>query len=284
MTDSRKVAVVTDSASDLPIALRNQYEITVVPLNVTFGDQSYVDGEDITRQEFFELLEREKELPKTSQPSSAKFAEAFRTALDKGLDVVCVNLSSELSGTYNSARLAADEVDSSRIHVVDSRGATMQFGWVVIEAARAAEAGGDLDAVEAAARDAIDRANCFAVLQTLDYVYKGGRIGRASHMVGSALGIKPILNFIDGLLTPVERVRTWKKALARAIDLAVESGQLTDIAVLHADNQADADATAAKLQQQFPDANIVIDWVGSTIGTYAGPGAIGILTLSAPNR
>lgn len=284
MTSTRRVAVVTDSASDIPLALRNEFDITVVPLSVTFGTDTFVDGVDITPTLFFERLERENDLPKTSQPSSAKFAEAFRAALDKGMDVVCVTLSAELSGTYNSARLAADEVDPTRIRVVDSRAATMQFGWTVVEAARAAAEGADVDTVERTARDAIGRANCFAVLQTLDYVYKGGRIGRASHMVGSALGIKPILNFIDGLLTPVERVRTWKKALARAIELATEAGNVTDIAILHAENQADADATAATLQQRFPDAQIVVDWVGSTIGTYAGPGAIGIFTLSAPRR
>lgn len=284
MTNPRKVTVVTDSGSDLPLALRNQYGITVVPLSITFGTESFKDGVDITPEQFMTRLEAESELPKTAQPASAQFAEVFRDAIDKGMDVVCVNISSDLSGTYNSARLAAEDFDASRVRVVDSRAATMQFGWIVIEAARAAQNGGDIDAVEAAAKGAIGRANCFAVLKTLDYVYKGGRIGRASHMVGSALGIKPILNFIDGLLTPMERVRTWKKALARATELAADAGGVTDIAVLHADNIEDADATAAKLQQKFPDANIVVDWVGPTIGTYAGPGAIGIMTLSAQQR
>lgn len=256
----------------------------MVPLTVTFGNESFTDGLDISPEEFFTRLKSVKDLPQTSQPSSASFADTFRKVLDKGMDVVSVNLSSKLSGTFNSARMAAEEIDPARIRVVDSLAATMQFGWTVVEAARAANDGADIDDVEQAAKSAIERANCFAVLQTLDYVYKGGRIGRASHMVGSALGIKPILNFIDGVLTPVERVRTWKKALTRAIELAANAGEVTDIAVLHADNQQDADATAEKLQQRFPDANIVVGWVGTTIGTYAGPGAIGILTLSAPNR
>jgi DegV family protein with EDD domain len=282
MTSSRKVAVIADSGSDIPLSIRNQYDIGVVPLSVTFGAESFVDGVDIVPQEFFERLEKESELPKTSQPSSAMFAEAFRDAVDQGMDVVCVTLSSDLSGTFNSARIASEEFGADRVRVVDSRSATMQLGWIVVEAARAAAAGGDIDSVEAAAKGTIGRANCFAVLQTLDYVYKGGRIGRASHMVGSALGIKPILNFIDGLLTPVERVRTWKKALGRATELAENAGKVTDIAVLHANNVKDADTTAERLQKKYPDANIVVDWVGSTIGTYAGPGAIGIMTLSAP--
>lgn len=273
--------VVTDSASDLPPALRNQHRIAVVPLTVTFGSESFEDGVDISAPRFLERMQREKELPKTSQPPSSKFAAVFRDAIDKGMDVVCIDISSELSGTSNSARMAAEEVDPSRIRVVDSRSATMQLGLIVIEAARAAERGANLAEVEAAALDAIGRANCFAVLQTLDYVYKGGRIGRASHMVGSALGIKPVLNFIDGVLTPVERVRTWKKALARAVELASNAGNVTDIAILHANNLNDADATAEILRDRFPEANISVEWVGSTVMTYSGPGAIGIFTLSA---
>jgi DegV family protein with EDD domain len=284
MTNPRKVQVVTDSGSDLPHALRNQYGITVVPLSITFGTESFLDGVDITPEQFMQRLEASSEMPKTAQPASAAFAKVFREAIDKGMDVVCVTISSGLSGTFNSARLAAEEFGPDRVRVVDSLAATMQFGWIVIEAARAAQNGGDIDAVESAAKSAITRANCFAVLQTLDYVYKGGRIGRASHMVGSALGIKPILNFIDGLLTPMERVRTWKKALARATELAANAGTVTDIAVLHADNRKDAEMTAEKLQTKFPQANIVVDWVGPTIGTYAGPGAIGIMTLSNESR
>lgn len=279
MTESRKVLVVTDSTADLPQTLLNRYNITVVPLTVSFGQESFEDGVAITPPEFLERLIAAPELPKTSQPPSPKFASVFSKAIDQGMDVLCITLSSALSGTFNAARLAAEDFDADRIRVVDSRAATMQLGWIVVDAARAVEQGADLDAAAARATDAIGRANCFAVLQTLDYVYKGGRIGRASHMVGSALGIKPVLNFVDGLLTPIERVRTWKKALARAIELAATTGHPTDIAVLHSNNLEDAEATADALRKQLPNANILIGWTGSTIMTYAGPGAIGILTL-----
>jgi DegV family protein with EDD domain len=124
------------------------------------------------------------------------------------------------------------------------------------------------------------RAHLFAILQTLDYVYKGGRIGKAQQVLGSALAIKPVLGVIDGVVTPIERIRTWKKALGRATELAATTGTPSDIAVLHADNLADAEATAAALRQRFPDATIGVDWAGSTITTYAGPGAIGIMTLT----
>lgn len=281
MTDARQVVVVTDSTSDIPATLLARYDISVVPLTVTFGNESFEDGVTITPPQFIERLRSVRDLPKTSQPASTKFGDAFREAIDAGKDVLCITISSELSGTFNAARIAAESFDAQRVRVVDSRSATMQAGWIVIDAARAVEGGADLDAAEKRAKDAIGRANCFAVLQTLDYVYKGGRIGRASHMVGSALGIKPVLNFIDGVLTPIERVRTWKRALARATELAASTGTPTDIAVLHADNLKDAETTAENLRKRFPDANIVIDWVGSTIGTYAGPGAIGIMTLGS---
>lgn len=279
MTETREVLIVTDSTSDIPGSVRDQYDITVVPLNVTFGSDTFQDGVDITPPQYLQRLTQEKDLPKTSQPPSTRFASVFSEAIDRGMDVLCITLSSELSGTYNSARLAAEEFDAEHIRVVDSRSTTMQLGWIVIEAARAVQSGAGLDEAALRATEAIGRANCFAVLQTLDYVYKGGRIGRASHIVGSALGIKPVLNFVDGILTPIERVRTWKKALARAVELAATTADPQDIAVLHSDNLKDAETTADALRQRLPDANIIIDWTGSTILTYAGPGAIGILTL-----
>lgn len=280
MSDSRKVLVVTDSTSDLPATLRNRYGIDVVPLTVSFGQESFEDGVEITPPNFLDRLQVARDLPKTSQPPTPRFAEVFSNALDKGMDVLCITISSELSGTYNAARLAAEGFDADRVKVVDSRSTTMQLGWIVVDAARAVEGGADLATAAQRATEAIDRAECFAVLQTLDYVYKGGRIGRASHIVGSALGIKPVLNFVDGVLTPIERVRTWKKALNRAVDLAATTSDPTDIAVLHSDNLEDAEMVAAKLREKHPDANIVIDWCGSVILTYAGPGAIGIMTLA----
>jgi DegV family protein with EDD domain len=277
---ARRVRVITDSTSDLPASLRQQYGIEIVPLTVQFGDESFWDGVDITAKEFLQRLVGSDASPTTSQPSTPIFATAFQRALDTGEDVVCITISSELSGTYNSARLAAEQVGGDRVRVIDSRGTTMQLGWVVVEAARAAQAGEPLQAVADRATAAMGRVHLFAILQTLDYVYKGGRIGRASAIVGSALGIKPVLGIIDGIVTPIERVRTWKKALARATELAATTGNPTDIAVLHADNLVDAEATAAALRQRHPQANIVIDWAGSTITTYAGPGAIGIMTLA----
>ena len=277
MSESPTVQVITDSTSDLPLTMRQELGIEVVPLTISFGGANYRDGIDLPPDTFYAMLQEASELPKTSQPPVTAFEEAFRSALDQGRDVVCINISSELSGTFNAARLAAESIGSDRVVVVDSRSATMQLGWIVVAAARKAAAGASREEVAAEARDAIGRVGLFAVLRTLDYVYKGGRIGKATQMVGSALAIKPIVSFVDGVLVPLERVRTWKKAVARVTDLVRPTP--SDILVLHSGNLEDAGSVAETLQQRYPSASIGIDYAGATIGTYAGPGAIATTAL-----
>lgn len=277
MTEHRPVTVVTDSTSDIPMALREELGIVVAPLTVTFGTITYIDGVELSGAEFFRKLAQYDELPKTSQPSVPTFEAVFREALAAGQDVVCITIASQLSGTFNSARLAAESVDASRIRVIDSGSTTMGLGWVVVDAARAAESGADLETVASTASSAPERVDLFALLQTLDYVYKGGRIGRASHLVGSALGIKPIVGVDHGVVTPLERVRTWKKALNRLPEMVTRTP--SDIWIGHAENEADAHRLREEMQQRYPAANVVLDYCGSTIGAYAGPGAVAIAAL-----
>lgn len=275
--------LVTDSTSDLPDSLRRQYQIEVVPLSVTIGPDSYKDGVEISARDFIQRLRTAEKLPTTSQPPASLFAESFQRGIDEGKDVLCVTLSSKVSGTFNSARLAADEVDADRVRVIDSRAVTMQLGWLLVEAARAIRDGASgLDEVAAVVEDARNRVRLYAMLQTLDYVYKGGRIGRASHMIGSALGIKPIITFdSEGVVAPIERVRTWKKVINRALELTYGLGSLSDIMVVHSDNRDEADRIADTLRGKYPEANILVDYCGPVISTYAGPGAIGIVPLIA---
>lgn len=277
MIEQQSVVVVTDSTSDIPKALAEELGIVVVPLLVSFGTESFRDGIDLTPDEFIDRLVASEKLPTTSQPPSAAFEEVFREAIERGQDVVCVTISSALSGTFNAARLAAESVDPGRIRVVDSQSATMQLGLVVVATARVARQGAPLEEVEAATRSAMGRVQLVAVLQTLDYVHKGGRIGKAQQLVGTALGIKPILSVVDGVLVPVERVRTWKKAVARLTEMIRPTP--SDIFVLHTRNMEDARALAETLQHTFPDTPIQIDSAGATITTYAGPGAVGIAVL-----
>lgn len=277
MSNARKVLVVTDSTSDVPRHLREELCIEVVPLSINFENETLLDGVDLTPKEYVERLRTVDKLPSTAQPTVQQFQSAYQKGLDAGLDVVCVTISSGLSGTFNSASLAAEQLDSDRIKVVDSLSATMALGWVVVEAARAAEGGAPLDQVVEAAENSVGKVHFFALLETLDFVYKGGRIGRASHMVGSALGIKPILGLSEGTVMPLERVRTWKKALNRMIELAAAKGNLLDIAILHTDNQDAATKVLETLKSRFPKANFEIVFAGTTIATYAGPGAVGIM-------
>lgn len=277
MPDRQPVQVITDSTADIPANLAGPLGIEVVPLTISFGAESFLDGVDLSPAEFLDRLRHAPELPKTSQPPVTAFESVFRAARARGQEVVCVTISSDLSGTHNSARLAADLVDPDHIRIVDSRATTMQLGWVAVDAARAALAGATRDGVYAAAEAAIPRARLYAVLQTLDYVYKGGRIGRAQQLVGSALAIKPILGVVDGIVTPVERVRTWKKAIARAADLVTPTP--SDIIVIHCGNLADAESLADRLSLAYPRATMDIGSAGATISTYAGPGAIGVAAL-----
>lgn len=276
VTKQRHVHLVTDSTADIPKHIQQELNIAVVPLSVTFGDETFLDSVDITPQQFVDRLRTVDKLPSTAQPTAEQFAAEFQKGIDAGLDVLCITISSQLSGTVNSARLAAKQVGADRVHIIDSRIATMQLGWMVIETARAIEGGATFQEAIATAEHANPRCFCFAVLQTLDYAYKGGRIGRASHMVGSALGIKPVVGF-DGVLVPYERVRTWKKALNRAIELASSKGEVLDVAILHSDNLEDALKVKQEMISRFPNANIIVDWAGTTVSTYAGPGAVGIM-------
>lgn len=276
MTKRKQVHLVTDSGSDIPRHLQEEHGIAVVPLSINFETETLLDSVDITSEQFVERLRTSEKLPSTAQPTVEQFGAEFQKGIDAGLDVLCITISSGLSGTINSARLAAEQVGSDRIRIVDSRQATMQQGWTVIETSRAIEGGASLEEAVEVAERSIPKSHCFAVLQTLDYAYKGGRIGRASHMVGSALGIKPVVGF-DNVLVPFERVRTWKKAVNRAIELASSKGEVLDLAILHSDNEADARKVEQEMLSRYPNANVFVDWVGPTISTYAGPGAIGIM-------
>jgi DegV family protein with EDD domain len=277
VADRQQVLVVTDSTSDLPQHIVDDLGIVVVPLNIAFGSESFRDGIDLTPTAFLSKLRGSPVLPTTSQPPVTAFESVFREALDRDRDVVCITISADLSGTNNAARLAAESVGSDRIQIIDSRATTMQQGWVVVEAARKARAGADATEVATTANNAIPRSKLYAVLQTLDYVHKGGRIGKAQQLVGSALAIKPILSFKHGVLVPVERVRTWKKAVARITALITPTP--SDIVVLHSDNIKDAQRVAADLQRSYPQAQIDISYAGATISTYAGPGALGVAAL-----
>jgi DegV family protein with EDD domain len=278
---NRGVLVVTDSTSDIPPAMAASLGIEIVPLSVRFGDEVFLDRIEMSQDEFMVRLKAASELPKTSQPSTTAFESVFRAGLESGRAVVCITIASNLSGTFNSARLAADALDSSRITIVDSKTVAMALGWCAVEAAKVANDGKSAAEVEAAANSAIERSHIYAVLETLDYAHRGGRIGRASHLIGSMLSIKPILTVRDGEVTPLERVRTWRKAVERLGEIARSNAPLSGLAVAHAGNPTDAEQLADELSDLVPTDRLFFSDVGPVIATYAGPGAVGVFPLAA---
>jgi DegV family protein with EDD domain len=274
------VHVVTDSTSDIPQALRDALGITVVPLTVTFGEESFRDGVDMGSAAFFERLQTAKELPRTSQPSVEAFRETYRSLSDGAAEVLSIHVSSRLSGTINAASIAREEL-SGEVHIdlIDSYNVSLGLGAIVIEAAEAARAGAGMEEVGRVARSAMDRVRWYAFLDTLEYLQRGGRIGRARALAGSLLSIKPILHAEDGEIAPFERIRTRAKAVERLVELALEDALTPRLYVASAGNDEEAHALADRLRPQMPHTEFVTAQFGPVVGVYTGPNALGVCLL-----
>ncbi|MCC6790594.1 MAG: DegV family protein [Thermomicrobiales bacterium] len=284
MANARPVAIVTDSTADLPDDIVARRGISVVPLSVRFGEESFLDGIDITPAVFLQRLTASSELPKTSQPSVAAFEAVFRSHVDAGRNVICITIGSKLSGTHNAARLAADAVAPDRIRIVDSGATAMHMGIVLLETADAVDAGASLAVADEIAHETSRRTRFLVLLDTLDYVYRGGRIGKAAHLFGSMLSIKPIIGFRDGEVIPVERARTWRKALARLVDLIAEQASIDRLVIGHAGNPSDAAELQRLLAHLVPPDRLLITEAGPVLLTYSGPGAVAVAALRRDDR
>lgn len=271
------VRIVTDSTCDLPRSIVEELGITVVPLTITFGDESLRDGVDIDSETFFRRLQASSRLPKTSQPSVELFKETYRRVAEDGHEIVSIHVSSRLSGTLNSASIAREEVDHDiHIELIDSYNVSLGLGGIVQEAAEAAKRGLPAADVIATARRAMDRVGFAAMLDTLEYLQKGGRIGRARSLVGSILSIKPILHVEDGEIAPLDRVRTRAKAIARLREIALEHRTAKRMYVATSGPEEDALALVRDLQPAMPHTAFVSAQLGPTVGVYAGPNALGV--------
>ena len=276
------VRIVTDSAGDLPSEAAEQLDITVVPVTVFFGEEAYLDGVEMDAETFFQRLPASPQLPRTSQPSVAQFVDAYTTLVDEGHDILSVHVSGKLSGTLNSARLAREEFGEGNIEVLDAEAASLGVGLIALEAARKAQAGASLDEVTAAAQDAVRSMRVFFVLDTLEYLVKGGRIGKAQGLVGGLLNVKPILHITDGEVHPFQRVRSRAKALRRIRELVREGGPYAEIGVLYATDPDEAAALASDVADLAPGMPVVVGRIGPGIGAHAGPGAVGVALRQAP--
>jgi DegV family protein with EDD domain len=270
------IRVVTDSACDLPAPLIEALGIEIVPLTIRFGEQEFVDRVELSADEFWERLERSDTLPETAAPSPGAFETCFRNLAARGATgIVCINLSSHLSGTMQSAQVAAAAtVDVCPVQVIDSQSASMGQGNLCLTAARRAADGDSLESIVAEVVDRRDRTKLFATLDTLEFLKKGGRVGNARALVGTMLSIKPIIELSSGVVEEAAKVRTRSKALRVLAEKAGEE-KIEHLAVLHG-NAPDLDEFFDLLAPIFPRDEIITGLIGPVIGTHAGPRVIGV--------
>ena len=278
------VKIVTDSTADLPSDIVSELGITVVPANVRFGNAAYKDGVDLSSDEFFDKLVNGPDFPTTSQPSIGEFKDAYERVAEGADGIVSVHVSGKLSGTMNSATQGASQADADcPIEVLDTRQASMGSGLVAMAAARAARDGASVEEAADAARSAIARSQCFALLDTLEYLIKGGRIGKARGAIGKLLRIKPMIILRDGEVNDLAKERARSRAVARLRRTAEEFAPLAAVAVMHSTNPDEASALAddlAPLLADGADAPMTARF-GPALGTYVGPNSLGITLLSA---
>ncbi|HEX3629604.1 MAG TPA: DegV family protein [Candidatus Dormibacteraeota bacterium] len=275
------VRIVTDSTADLSEAQRETAGITIVPLNVRFGDEVFKDHVELTGDQFFAKLQASPQLPKTSQPSVGAFEEVFRKFREAGDDVVAVLISSKVSGTYGAAEMAAKAVDPDHVVAIDSLTTSMALGFLAIEGAKLAKDGADLAAVADRIRALIPKARVLAAIDTLTYLERGGRIGRARALLGSLLNFKPLITLQDGEVAPLGRARGRPQAIDKLVELLHRDGKLTNLAVLHGGARADAEQLRERVSSSYPGLEIPLTETGAVIGTYTGPGVIGFVYLTA---
>jgi DegV family protein with EDD domain len=279
---SGRVAVVTDSTAYLPDGLADRLAVRVVPLQVVLGGRSGAEGSEVTPAEVATALAAWVPVS-TSRPTPAEFAAVYSAALDEGASgVVSLHLSRELSGTWDSARMAAEEVDGERVRVVDSRSAAMGLGFAVLAAAGTAADGGSPDQVYATAVGTAERTTTLFYVDTLEHLRRGGRIGAAQALLGTALSVKPILHVQDGRIVPLEKVRTVSKGMARleALAVAAAGDGPADVAVQHLAAADRAGALADRLRARLPRiGQLYTSEIGAVVGAHVGPGVLGVVVV-----
>ena len=277
-----QVAIVTDSTAYLPPEIIEKYQIQVIPLSVIWDGDSYQDGVDITTSQFYTRLENSPTLPSTSQPPAGEFKDCFSTLLQDGKDVVAILISSGISGTVNSALQGQADFDPSRIEIIDSLTAAMATGLHVIAAAKKAAEGGTLEEVAWTAREAQKQTDVVFVVDTLEFLHRGGRIGGAKRFLGSMLNIKPILEMRAGKIEAEDQERTQKRALKRMIELIAEktAGEKPlRMAIIHSNVPESAQKLKEEVLESFSPQEIYITELSPAIGTHVGPGTLAIACM-----
>jgi DegV family protein with EDD domain len=275
------VRIVTDSSCDLTDEQAESLGIEIVPLKIRFGDDEFVDREELSTIDFYKKLQATDLLPETAAPAPGAFEAVFRKAAEDGADgVICVNISSELSATMQSAQAAASSVaDAIDVRVVDSRSITAGLGSQAVILAERARDGASLDELMSLSSDLIARTRVFGALDTLEYLKKGGRIGGAQALLGTMLSIKPCVDLSNGVVEEAGKQRTRKKSLQWLRSKVVEAGAVERLAVMHA-AAPDIDEFLDLLADTHPRDQITVGYIGAVIGTHGGPGTLGVCWLN----
>jgi len=281
----KKAVVVTDSSANIPAHLVQQLDIRVVPILLVVDGRTFRDGVDVTSGQIYQWLRESKHIPSTSAPSIGDFLRVYATAAQEAPAVVSIHLSPKLSVTYSAALAASQLLDGVSIRIVNCHSVAMGQGFVVLEAARAVAAGADLDAIVTRAEEVASRMNVLAVLGTLEYLYRGGRIGGAAAVMGTALQIKPVVHVADGYVGLFARPRTKAKAIRVILNQMAEQAAETErhrpdaqfhAAILHADVPNEAEALRQEVAQRFNCAELYVTDFTPVMGAHAGPGVLGV--------
>jgi DegV family protein with EDD domain len=279
------IAIVTDSTNDIPMELRKKYDLYVVPLTINWGSKQYLDGIDLTAEEFYQKLTIDPPLPTTSQPAPLDFLHAYEKAKADGAgEIVTIVISSAMSGTIGSARTAAEGFDLP-VHIVDSKSNSMSLGWQVLAAAREREKGGTAEQMVAAAGRVRQNLHYHIILETLDFLFQGGRIAGAARLVSGVLKIKPQIrvNHETGAVEPGAISRTRSQAIEKLYEsffCKVDSSKPLHVAVLHNAALAEAEKLAARVKEEFHPVELIVGIVSPVLGVHTGPQALALCGYS----
>lgn len=280
-----KTAIVTDSTAWIPKDLTTQYNISVAPQVLIWGEETLSDGVDIQPEEFYARIKTAKVMPTTSQVSIVTMQNIFHDLLEKGFDVLGIFISSKLSGTISSAVQAREALvrGQDKVHILDSNSTAMAMGFQVLSAARAAADGASFGEVKTIAEKARDHTGVYFAVDTLEFLHRGGRIGGAQRLLGTALNMKPVLALVDGRVDAIERIRTKSKAIDRVLELVAEktSGQSPiRLATLHANAPQEARALLERATKELNATESIFTEVSPVIGNHTGPGTVGLAYMA----
>ncbi|MCR4403576.1 MAG: DegV family protein [Firmicutes bacterium] len=272
------IAIVTDSGASLPEELVEQYEIAVAPIGIQFGTESYRDGVDITREEFYEKLDG-PDIPMTSQPAPAEFISIYRRLLQRVKTIISIHITSTGSGTFQVANLAKASFPDADIEVVDSLSASMGTGFMVLAAAEAARRGKTKEEILGLLAELRPRINAYAVIKSVKHLLKSGRIHKGQALIASLLAIKPLVSVKEGVVEVVDRVRTYHAAIERLIEVTKEAAgdSRVRVSVVHGNALAEAKRLRDRLRAALNCSEIIISDIGPPLAVHGGPGIIGVV-------